>query len=166
MATFTQPTGLTLNHVSAAFVAGTTSTYTTTVTTAFSINGKFGTTLGAQTNTASPTTDAVTGAAFPAITSNNCACLVWGTNLAGTIKLVQGQIVATAAGVTTTVGAFIAAPPFPALPDDFCPMAYQIVRVSPTGATFTTGTTSWTASGISCTTMKNIATLPDRPQIA
>ena len=166
MATFTQPVGLTINLANAAFVAGTTSTYTTTVTTAFAINGKFGTTLGAQTNTASPTLDAVTGVAFTAITSNNCACLVWGTTLAGAIAVCQGPSVATAAGVTTTVGAFIAAPQFPALPEDFCPMAYQIVRVSPTGATFTMGSTSWTASGITCTTMKNIATLPDRPQIA
>ena len=166
MTTFTQPTGLTINLVKAGFVAGTTSTYTTTVTTAFAINGKFGTTLGAQTNTASPTLDAVTGVAFPAITANNCACLVWGTTLAGAIALCQGPSVATATGVTTTVGAFIAAPQFPALPDDFCPMAYQIVRVSPTGSSFTTGVTNWTASGITCTVMQNISTLPDRPQIA
>ena len=166
MASFTQPIGLTINLANAGFVAGTTSTYTTTVTTAFSINGKFGTTLAAQTNTASPTLDANTGVAFPAITANNCACLVWGTNLAGTIALCQGPSVATAVGVTTTVGAFIAAPQFPSLPEDFCPMAYQIVRVSPTGSSFTMGSTNWTASGITCTTMKNIATLPDRPQIA
>ena len=166
MATFTQPVGLTINTTNAGFVAGTTSTYTTAATTAFTINGKWGTTLGAQTNTASPTLDAVTGVAFTAITSNNCACLVWGTNLAGTIAVCQGPSVATAAGVTTTVGAFIAAPQFPALPEDFCPMAYQIVRVSPTGSSFTMGSTNWTASGITCTVMKNIATLPDRPQIA
>ena len=166
MATFSQPTGLTINISNAGFVAGTTSTYTTTATTVFAINGKFGTTLAAQPNTASPTLDANTGVAFTAITSNNCACLVWGTNLAGTIAVCQGPSVATAAGVTTTVGAFIAAPQFPALPEDFCPMAYQIVRVSPTGATFTMGSTSWAASGITCTVMKNISTLPDRPQIA
>ena len=166
MATFSQPTGLTINISNAGFVAGTTSTYTTTATIVFAINGKFGTTLAAQTNTASPTLDANTGVAFTAITSNNCACLVWGTNLAGTIAVCQGPSVATAAGVTTTVGAFIAAPQFPALPEDFCPMAYQIVRVSPTGATFTMGSTSWAASGITCTVMKNISTLPDRPQIA
>ena len=166
MANITQPVGLTINFTNAGFVAGTTSTYTTTATTAFAINGKFGTTLAAQTNTASPTLDANTGVAFPAILADNCAVLVWGTTLAGVIALCQGPSVALAPGVTTTVGAFIAAPQFPALPDNFCPMAYQIVRVSPTGATFTAGTTSWTASGITCTTMKNIATLPDRPQIA
>lgn len=166
MASFTQPIGITFNHVNAGFVAGTTSTYTTTAGTAFSINGKFGTTLATQTNTASPTLDANTGLAFTAIAYDNCACLVWGTTLAGVIAVCQGPIVATAPGVTTTVGAFIAAPQFPALPENFCPMAYQIVRVAPTGSSFTTGVTNWTASGISCTVMKNISTLPDRPQIA
>ena len=43
----------TINFVNAAMVAGTTSTYTTTVTTAGILNGKFVTTLAAQTNTAS-----------------------------------------------------------------------------------------------------------------
>ena len=166
MATFYQLSGLTLNHAIAGLVAGTTSTYTTTATTVCSINGKFATGLTAQTNTATPTTDATTGAVFNAVLANNCCSLVYGVNAAGVIKLSQGPSVATAAGVTTTVGAFIAAPQFPALPDDFCPIGYQIVRVSPTGATFTPGTTNWTASGITCSTIKNIAMLPDRPQIA
>jgi len=166
MASFYQLSGLTFNHVNAGLVAGTTSTYTTTATTVCSINGKFATGLTAQTNTATPTTDAQTGVAFVPVLANNCCSLVYGINAAGAIKLVQGPSTPTAAGVTTTVGAFINAPQFPGLPDDFCPIGYQIVRVSPTGATFTPGTTSWTASGITCSTIKNIAMLPDRPQIA
>jgi hypothetical protein len=158
--------GITLNHVNAGLVSGTTSTYTTTATTVCSINGKFATGLTAQTNTASPTTDANTGVAFPAILANQCACLVWGVNLAGAIKLCQGPILDTEPGVTTTVGAFKQAPQFPELPDDFCPIGYQSVRVSPTGASFTAGTTSWAASGITCSTIRNVATLPNRPQIA
>ena len=161
-----KPHGMTLNHVSAAFVLGTTSTYTTTVTTSCSIGGKFGTTLGAQTNTASPTTDATTLAAFVALTANQATVLVWGVNAAGAIKLSQGSIVPTVTGVTTTAGAFINAPQFPNLPDDFCPIAYGLVRTSPTGNAFTTGTTSWTSSGITASTFVNISTLPDRPQTA
>lgn len=156
--------GMTLNHVSAAFVLGTTSTYTTSVTTAVSIGGIFGTTLGAQTNTASPTTDALTGIAFPALAANQATVLVWGVNAAGAIRLCQGSIVPTEVGVTTTVGAFINGPQFPSLPDDFAPLAYNLVRVSPTGAAFTAGTTSWAASGITCSTARNISTLPDRPR--
>lgn len=156
--------GLTMNMVSAALVEGTTSTYTTTVTTEALFRGKFGTTLAAQTNTASPTTDATTGAAFVALAANQAACLVWGLTEAGAIQLSQGEIVDTEVGVTTTPGAFISAPPFPALPEDFCPIAYMIVRTSPTGSAFTAGTTNWGASGITVSTAQNIGVLPDRPQ--
>ena len=166
-----RPHGLTQNMVSAAFVLGTTSTYTTTVTTTVSINGKFGTTLGAQTNTASPTTDVVTGVTFVALpagstdtTAGRATVIVAGVNLAGAIKYAQGSIVKTALGVTTTAGAFLDAPQFPALPDDFAPLAYFLVRNSPSAAAFTAGSSSWTASGITCSTPVNVTTLPDRPQ--
>lgn len=156
----------TRNHVSAAMVAGTTSTYTTTVTTAGAINGKFVTTLGAQTNTASPTSDANTGAAFTALSTNKACALVFGQTAAGAIQLVQGPIVDTFTGVTTTVGAFRDVPQFPVLPDDFMPLAYTLVRTAPSAASWVPGTGSWTASGVSATTFKNVTTLPNRPQIA
>ena len=156
----------TINLVSCAMVAGTTSTYTTTVTTAGMINGKFVTTLGAQTNTASPTTDANTGVAFNALQPNQCCALVFGQKAAGTIQLVQGQIIPTAVGVTTTVGAFINAPQFPELPNDFLPLAYTVVRTAPSAAAWIPGTGSWTASGVSATTFQNVGVLPARPQIA
>lgn len=161
-----QQAPLTLNHVNAGLVAGTTSTYTTTAATSCSIDGKFATSLAAQTNTASPTTDAGTGAAFVPLTANQCTVLLWGVNAAGAIKLTQGSIEATETGVTTTAGAFIRAPQFPSLPDDFCPIGYQLVRTSPTGSAFTAGTTAWAASGITCSVIKNISTLPARPQTA
>lgn len=159
-----QQVPMTFNHVNAGLVAGTTSTYTTTAATTCSIAGKFATSLAAQTNTASPTTDATTGAAFIALSANQATVLVWGVNNAGAIRLAQGQIVPTETGITTTVGAFLSLPQFPALLDDFCPIGYQLVRVSPTGATFTPGTTSWAASGITCSVIRNISTLPGRPQ--
>ena len=163
--------GLAFNHTSAALVAGTTNTLTSTVTTVCSINGKFATTKGAITNssfaTESITTDATTGLAFIPLTSTSTAgsacALVFGINAAGALKLAQGPIVATALGVTTTPGAFIAAPQFPALPADFCPIAYTLVRTSPSVPTFTVGTSSWANNS---TTFQNIATLPVRPQIA
>jgi hypothetical protein len=147
-------------------VAGTTSTYTTTVTTTVVINGKFGTTLTAQTNTATPTTDANTSAAFNALAVNQTCALVLGQTLAGAIAMVQGPIIATKTGVTTTVGDFIQAPQFPDLPDDFCPLAYTIVRTAPSAAAWIPGTGAWAASGVSCTTFRNVCQLPNRPQIA
>jgi hypothetical protein len=163
---YNQMQGITINLVSAAMIAGTTSTYTTTVTTVGLINGKFVTTLAAQTNTASPTTDANTGAAFNALAPNKCCALVFGQTAAGVIQLVQGPIIDTETGVTTTVGAFREAPQFPPLPDNFLPLAYTIVRTAPSAASWIPGTGSWTASGVSATTFKNIGQLPDRPQIA
>lgn len=156
--------GITVNLVSAAMIAGTTSTYTTTVTTAGLINGKFMTTLGAQTNTASPTTDATTGVAFVALAPNQCCSLVFGQNAAGAIRLSQGPIIATNIGVTTTVGSLVNDPQFPSLPNDFCPLAYTVVRTAPSAAAWTPGTSSWTASGVSASTFQNVGQLPNRPQ--
>ena len=157
--------GATRNQTSVAFVLGTTSTYTTTVTSECVIDGVFGTTLGAQTNTASPTTDAATGAAFVPLTDNQATVLVWGITLGGAIALCQGSIEATQVGVTTTAGAFLKAPQFPNLPDDFCPIAYNLVRTAPSASDFTPGTSSWTATGITCSVAKNISVLPARPRI-
>ncbi len=156
--------GMTFNHVSAGFVLGTTSTYTTTATTVCSIGGKFATGLSAQTNTASPTTDAATGAAFVPLGDNQATVLVWGINAAGAIQLAQGSIEDTATGVTTVAGAFLKAPQFPNLPDDFCPIAYGLVRTAPSASAWTAGTSSWTATGITCSTFVNVSVLPARPQ--
>lgn len=160
-----QQVPMTFNHANAGLVAGTTSTYTTAAASVCSIAGKFATALGAQTNTASPTVDATTGLAFVPMVANQACMLVWGINAAGAIRLSQGQIVPTEVGIGTTAGNFIVAPGFPTLPDDFCPIGYQLVRTSPTGNAFTPGTTAWAASGITCSVIKNISTLPSRPQI-
>ncbi len=156
--------GITINLVSCAMVAGTTSTYTTTVTTAGLVNGKFMTTIAAQTATATPTTDASTGAAFVALAPNQCCSIVLGQTVAGVIKMCQGPIIPTNTGVTTTVGALLRDPQFPTLPDDFCPLAYTVVRTAPSAAAWTPGTSSWTASGVSASTFANIGQLPNRPQ--
>ncbi|MES2942920.1 MAG: hypothetical protein V4772_08630 [Pseudomonadota bacterium] len=156
--------GMTQNLVSAALTKGTTSTYTTTVTTAGCINGKFVTTLAAQTNTASPTTDAVTGLPFVALGINKATVLVYGQTAAGAIQLAQGSIEDTLPGVTTTVGPFIRAPQFPALPDDYLPLAYLLVRTAPSASSWTAGTSSWTATGVTASAVVNVSTLPDRPQ--
>ncbi len=154
----------TVNLVNAGFVAGTTSTYTTTATTSCVINGKFTTQLTAQTNTASPTLDANTGVAFVALQPTQTCVLLWGINAAGAIQLCQGPIISTLTGVTTTVGGFLVDPQFPGVPDDFCPTAYTVVRTAPSAAAWTPGTSSWTASGVSASTFKNISQLPSRPQ--
>jgi hypothetical protein len=156
--------GITANLVNAGLVAGTTSTYTTTATTSCVINGKFTTQLTAQTNTASPTVDANTGLAFTALQPNQACALMFGINHLGVIKLAQGPIIATLLGVTTTVGGLVTYPQLPPVPSDFCPLGYTIAQTAPSAAAWIPGTGSWTASGVSCTTMQNVCDLPDRPQ--
>lgn len=155
---------VTQSMVNAGLVAGTTSTYTTTATTNVVIRGKFGTQLAAQTNTASPTLDANTGLAFVPVPINSTCALVWGITNAGAIQLMQGDIIPTFLGVTTTVGAFRDLPQFPIFPDNVAPIAYMIVRTAPSAAAWTPGTSSWTASGVTVSTAQNVGTLPDRPQ--
>jgi hypothetical protein len=160
-----QSNALTLSLANAGLSAGTTSTYSSAATTECIINGKWGTTLAAQTNTASPTTDANTGAAFVALTDNQISVFVWGVTADGAIAVCQGSVQDTATGVTTTPGTVHTAPQFPTLPADFCPLAYTLIQTAPSAATWTFGSGEWAATGITDTWV-NVAVLPDRPQIS
>lgn len=164
---------LTFNHINAGVAFGTTSTITVATTTVASISGKFATAYAAAANTAvtSPTINAATGTAFTSMGPNKATVIVVGQNAAGQLRLAQGSVEDTDVGVTTTKGAFRLAPQFPVLPDDFCPLAYGLVRTAPDAAAWTCGTSSWTASGLyvglnGTTTMQNVSTLPSRPAIA
>ena len=158
---------LTASLVYMGCVAGTTNTWTNSVASQCAIGGKFTTALATNSNQSeTPTTDANTGVAPVTILADKAAAIVFGVNAAGTLVAAQGPVIDTYPGVTTTVGAFKQCPQFPSIPNDFCPIAYTVVRVSPTGASFVLGTTEWAASGISCSTFANICTLPSRPQIA
>lgn len=156
--------GLTMCTVSPALVKGTNKSYTTTVTAAGMINGKWVTGLTAQTNAALPTTDALTGAAFRALADNQATVIVVGQNAAGTIQMCQGSIVPTQVGVTTTAGDFIGAPDFPQLPDDFMVFGYALIRTAPSASAWTPGTDNWAATGVTTTEFVQCGVLPDRPQ--
>lgn len=158
--------GTTRNYLSSGMSAGTTSTFTTTAATNCVINGKFCTPLAAAGNVASPTSDASTGLPFVPLQPNQACMLVFGQNQAGAIRLCQGPITPTSLGVTTTPGALVLDPQFPALPNDFVPLAYTIVRTAPAAAPWTPGTGSWTASGVVASTFQNISDLPNRPQVS
>jgi len=154
-----------VSHVATGLTKGTTSTYTTTAASETSINGKWSTALGVQTNTATPTTDAATSAAFVAQTDNTACVYVFGVTAAGAIAVCQGAIVPTETGVTTVAGALKNNPPFPSLPDNFCPIGYLIVRTAPSASDFTFGTSNWDATGVTSSAVVEVdGTLPDRPQ--
>lgn len=153
--------GGTMSFTKTVAVAGTTSTVTTSNATDFIINGKFGTQLDALTNQATPTTDHLTGAAFPALAINQGVAIVLGTIAAGgtNVVAVQGEIKNLDSGTVE----FAIAPPFGTIPDTMCPFAYIIITNASTGAAWTFGTTTFAATGI-VDTFVDIGMMPDRPQ--
>lgn len=143
----------------AGLTAGTTTTYTTANATNYSILGKMYT-VAAQTNTATPTTDAVTGAAFTAQAINTGCVYVFGFNAAGSLVVAQGATETIDSGLL-----FERPPAMPSIPADFCPFAYAVIKVASTGAAWTFGSSNWTATGVT-DVYQDVNTLPDRPQIA
>lgn len=156
-------TGLTMGTIKTGLIKGTNKSYTTTVTSEGMINGKYVTGLTAQTNAAVPTTDAATGAAFVTQTDNTACVYVMGQTAAGAIAACQGSIVSTEVGITTTAGAFISAPQFPALPDDFMVFGYCLVRTAPSASDWKFGTDNWAATGVTTSEFVQCGVLPARP---
>lgn len=152
----------TLCTMKATVAAGTTSTLSSTGTVYFCIRGK-AYSHAALSNTATPTTDAVTGAAFVPVVTNKGSVFVIGFNAAGTLLCAQGSIQDLDAS-----GNFILAPQFPVLPDDFCPIAYQVIKAGSTASAsgWVFGTNNQAAvTGITYTIV-DLMTLPDRPKVS
>lgn len=127
----------------------------TTVTIAYSINGK-AYTKTAITDGATPTTDAVSGDAIT-LTASKARVVVWCLDAAGAVKVVAGPIVDWD-GV-----AFVKAPLFPAtIPDTYCPFAYQLLKASSAAGTITFGSSNWNATGFT-NSIQNVHMLPARP---
>lgn len=153
----------TLAFVKATLAAGTTSTLSSTGTIVYSIRGK-AYSASALSNTATPTTDWSTLAAFIGVTANNGCVFMVGLNAAGALKCVQGTI--TPLDVN---GAFVVAPQFGGLPLDFCPIGYIVIKAGAT-ANATTGWVFGTNNMASVTgityTFVDVVGMPDRPQIS
>lgn len=159
--------GSNMNFSKAAVVAGTTTTLTSTVAAMFSIAGKLYT-KAAFTNSASPTTDAVTGAAFvplpiPTATVLPKQCLfVICLDTAGAIKVVQGPMV-NAIDVTNKLSAVH----FPSIPDTLCPIAYEMVTAASTQvATWTFGTNNHAGVTGITTAFADLSSIPGAPLTA
>lgn len=157
-----QQVPLTICLGKATLAAGTTSTLSSTGTLAFAIRGK-AYSHAALSNTATPTTDVNTGVAFVPVTPNTGAVIVIGFNAAGALKAAQGGLQAL-----DTTGNFIVSPQFPAIPDDFCPIGYEVIKAGATASA--SGWVFGTSNQASVTgityTLVDVVTLPDRPQVA
>lgn len=153
---------LTLALGKATLAAGTGSSLSSTGTLGFAIKGK-AYSHAALSNTATPTTDATTGAAFVPIVTNYGAVIVIGYNAAGTLIACQGPLSAL-----DSSGAFITAPLFPAVPDTMCPIGYQIIKAGSTASA--SGWVFGTSNQASVTgityTLVDVVTLPATPQIS
>ena len=136
-------------------------TYDTTATINYAIDGIIRQKTAITTG-ATPTTDAITGVAFPALLPSNGVAVVWGLNAAGTVKVVMGRPAPLDASNN-----FQRAPEFPAIPADFCPFAYQILKLSSAGSAngVVFGSANWNATGFT-NSIKNVCWLPSRPQVS
>jgi hypothetical protein len=110
----------------ATIAAGTTTTLSNTGTITYVIKNRIYT-KSAMTNAATPTTDALTGAAFPALTANKGTVVVVGLDASGNLKACQGSIVDLDAD-----GNFKTLPIFPGLPNDFCPIGFIVLKAGST----------------------------------
>lgn len=148
---------------------GAATVHNTTVAINYVIDGKIRT-KAAITNGATPTTDVNTGVAFPALvgggsvanTPGNGTVVVWGLNAAGAVQCAMGKHQKLDMNEN-----FVTAPDFPAIPDDFCPFAYQILKAGATAsaAGLVFGSANWNATGYT-NVIVNVAYLPSRPQVS
>ena len=141
--------------------AGTTTTYTTANAVNYAIAG-VAYTKAAQTNAATPTTDATTGNAFLPISANQGSVFVFAYDASGNLKVSQGQIQAL-----DTAGNFLIAPQFPGLPDGTCPFGYLVFKGASTLASaWTFGSSNLSSVTGATFSFKNLATMPARPVVA
>lgn len=155
------PAPLTMALGNAGIAAGTTTTLTIANAISYAIAGK-AYSKGATSNIATPTTDAVTGSAFPALSANQGAVVLVGLDASGNLKAAQGPSQALDA-----TGAFIVAPQFPAVPDGFCPVGYVVLKAGATlSGTFTFGSSNLSSVTGMTYSFTSLITLPARPQIA
>jgi hypothetical protein len=107
---------------------------------------------------ATPTTDAITGAAFLPLAASRACNFVLGLDSGGNIKAAQGTIV-----TLDPSGNLQADSEFPFLPDTMCPFAYITCKNGSTGSAWTFGSSNWNATGMTATPVSVMA-LPARPQ--
>lgn len=143
--------------------------YDTTVTINYVIDGKIATKT-AVTDGATPTTDYVTGAAFPVLIGGGSVAntpgygciVVWGLIAGGTVKCMMGKH-----SRLDMQGNFVQAPEWPTVPKEVAVFAYQVLKAGATasasGVTF--GTSNWNATGFT-NAIVNCAWLPVRPQVS
>lgn len=139
--------------------AGAVKTISTTATINFCLKGKMFQ-KATITNGAVPATDGATGLAYTALAASEGNVYVYSLDSSGVVKVVEGKKQAL-----DVAGNFVLAPQFGPITDTLVPFAYQVIKNGSTGSAWTFGTSNWNATGIT-SSIKNLGTLPDRPQVS
>lgn len=161
--------GLNICTSYAALAAGTTTTFSTTGATLYSINGRAYST-AAGSNAATPTTDANTGAAFTAVgASKGCVfvvCYDGDSTAANAINVIQSEIVDLDAATDGANAQFVEGmPDFPYIPDTLTPIGYIVTRVGASGSAWTFGSSNLAGPPSNVKhDFISVMVLPDRPQ--
>lgn len=138
---------------------GTTTTLTTANTQLYGIKG-VGYTKAGVSNEATPTLDSQTGVAFLPVPVGYGSEFTICRDSAGTLRAVQGQIVALDAN-----NAFVNRPQMAPIPDTLCPIGCVTVKVGTTGAAWTFGASNFAGppTGVVFVFNDFIGAVPDRP---
>lgn len=146
----------------AGLAAGTTTTLTTGGAQVYTIGNKVYT-VAATSNEATPTLDAITGAAFKAIAAGYGGVFTVCRNAAGALKVVQGQVVAL-----DPLGGFIHAPWFGPEDGDLAPIGYILVKAATGATTWTFGSSNLAGppANVTITYVDCANGMPARPQIS
>lgn len=146
----------------AGLAAGTTTTLTTANAQQVSIGNK-SYLKAATSNEATPTTDAITGAAFKAVDPLKGCVFTINRDAAGAMKVVQGQIVDL-----SPLGQFVHGPWFGPQANELAPIGYVLVKVGSTGSAWTFGSSNFSGppTGVTFTFVDCANGMPARPQIA
>lgn len=141
---------------------GTTTTLTTTNAIDITIKGRTYT-KAALSNTAMPTTDILTSAAFVPVPAGYGCIFILGMNAALTVVMAQSALYPIS-GTTDGATAKFApnAPALPMLPDTYVPFGFAVTLVGSGASTFTPGTTTWTTGSSIATTWGDLSMMPDR----
>lgn len=144
----------------ATLAAGTTTTISTTGTTTYVIKNRIYTKT-AITNGATPTTDALTGSAFTALSASEGTVVVVGLDSSGNLKACQGSIVDL-----DSDGNFVQAPQFPGIPDTMCPIGFIVLKAgSSLSGSWTFGSSNLSSVTGMSYDFNDVFGIPDRPQI-
>lgn len=146
----------------AGLAAGTTTTLTSANAMQCSIGNK-SILKAAASNEATPTTDALTGAAFLPIAAGYGGVFTVCRDAAGALKVIQGQVVALDAS-----GQFIHAPWFGPQKNDLAPYGYILVKCATGATTWTFGSSNLSGppANVTITYVDCANGMPPRPQIA